>query len=232
MACHYAFIGISCGLVCGMATIVHIQKKQEMGVAYTSNSILMCAVYSGFSTIGWLLPALLCVSKSLDKWNQKCWDTWGLPQKGRFWCWFLGINSTSLACWCVITTLFWDPTWVCWIDLGEGADLNPYKNNLCDQLTNIWFYGVFIVLAIFVNLYLVVDEQLTVQFSKGEDREDVVNMQQTSPYDAAIAYHDEMATDPESMPIRVEVPDAKQGNLMHRIQTATEPRMETDRAEL
>ncbi|KAJ3016986.1 UNVERIFIED_CONTAM: hypothetical protein HDU68_011917 [Siphonaria sp. JEL0065] len=198
MAMHFGFIAISCALVCGMAALVHIQKRQEDGVSYTSPSILMTAIYSGISTFGWLFPTVFCASKSLDRANQNVWDHLGVKQKARFWFWFLAMNSTSLIMWSVITTLFWDVTWVCWIGKGEGAELNPYEGGLCNQLTNIWFYAIFVVLAIFVNLYLVVDEQLNIHFTKGEDNEiDEMNL-------VDHPYKDITATSQESAPIRTQ----------------------------
>ncbi|KAJ3018509.1 UNVERIFIED_CONTAM: hypothetical protein HDU68_011129 [Siphonaria sp. JEL0065] len=82
--------------------------------------------------------------------------------------------------------------------MGEGAELNPYEGGLCNQLTNIWFYAIFVVLAIFVNLYLVVDEQLNIQFTKGEDNEiDEMNL-------VDHPYKDLSATSQESAPIRTQ----------------------------
>ncbi|KAI8616489.1 hypothetical protein BC830DRAFT_1117796 [Chytriomyces sp. MP71] len=173
MAIHYAFIAISSALVSGMAFLVAIQRRQEAGVTYTAPSIWFTGIYAGLSTIAWIIATLLCASKTLNRANKKWWNWLGVRQKARFWFWFLGINTTSLVCWSVITTLFWDVTWVCWMGKGEGAELNPFQENLCDQLANLWFYAIFLVLALAMNMWLVVDEQLTVQFKIGEDVEDV-----------------------------------------------------------
>ncbi|KAJ3099832.1 hypothetical protein HK100_004828 [Physocladia obscura] len=172
MAMHYGFIAISCGLVCGMAAQVAITKKTQEGVAYEMDSIMMTAVSAGLSTFAWFVPTFLCAVPALDRAFQRFFDRIRFVQKSRFWVWFLLVNGGSLCLWTVITTLFWDVTWVCWIDLGDGAELNPYESDVCDQLTNIWFYAVFVVGAIFINLYLVVDEQMKLQFANGEDKEE------------------------------------------------------------
>ncbi|KAJ3348899.1 hypothetical protein HDU83_000955 [Entophlyctis luteolus] len=171
MSLHYAFIAISAGLVCGMAAQVAITKKTKAGVTYDFDSILLTAIYTGLSTPVWLLASVFCVWKGAYAANERFWDRVKVTRKIRFWWWFLIINATSLAMWAVITTLFWDVTWVCWIGLGSGADLNPYEPDVCDQLTNIWFYAAFVALGVFANLYMIVDDNMKQQFASGEDTE-------------------------------------------------------------
>ncbi|KAI9350841.1 hypothetical protein BDR26DRAFT_851619 [Obelidium mucronatum] len=184
-----------------MATLVIVQHRVEIGVSYTAPSILMTAIYTGLSTFAWIVPTVLCASQSIDRAHQALWDRLGVNQKKRFWFWFLMINSTSLIMWSVITTLFWDVTWVCWIGRGEGAELNPYEGGLCNQLTNIWFYAIFVVLAVFVNLFLVVDEQLGVQYTKGEDKGETDSV--SSEYGlTSVPYKDLNASSQEKAPIR------------------------------
>ncbi|KAJ3099831.1 hypothetical protein HK100_004827 [Physocladia obscura] len=164
------------------------------------DSILMTAIFAGISTAAWLVPTFLCAVPVLDRAFQAFWDRHRVSQKMRFWVWYLFVNAGSLALWSVITTLFWDVTWVCWVDLGDGAELNPYESDVCDQLTNIWFYAVFVVAAIFVNLYLVVDEQMQVQFATGEDK-----TQELSNVNTIYPYGTTGATDLEMKPIAPEI---------------------------
>ncbi|KAJ3072634.1 hypothetical protein HDU98_003212 [Podochytrium sp. JEL0797] len=165
MACHYLGVSVSCGLTCAMASLVHTRKK-ALQVPYPTNSIYFCAVYSGLCTIAYLYPAVLCASKRLTRWHERALDSIGVTQPIRFWIWFLGVNATAFGAWCVISAMFWDPTFVCWDQLGEAPEWNPYLPSECDQLTNIWFYGIFIVFAIFGNLYIVVDEQIQIVLGK------------------------------------------------------------------
>ncbi|KAJ3122083.1 hypothetical protein HK100_012133 [Physocladia obscura] len=195
MAMHYGFIAISCGLVCGMAAQVAITKKTQDGVTYEMDSIMMTAVSAGLSTVAWFVPTLLCAVPALDRAFQRFFDRIRFVQKSRFWVWFLLVNGGSFCLWTVITTLFWDVTWVCWIDLGDGAELNPYESDVCDQLTNIWFYSVFVVGAIFINLYLVVDEQMKLQFANGEDKEEDLIKLNHVYYSDEDNYNDACASD-------------------------------------
>ncbi|KAJ3400683.1 hypothetical protein CcCBS67573_g05217 [Chytriomyces confervae] len=170
MACHFSFLAVTSALVAGMAGQVAIQNKHENGVYFTQNSILATFIYLVFSTAIWVYSAIICMFQAVDEGNQSFWDYVGVNQKRRFWFWFLGVNGTSFAMWVVITTLFWDVTWVCWIGKGEGAEINPYSGGVCNQLTNIWFYAIFNVIAVFINFWLVVEDQLVLVERAGVER--------------------------------------------------------------
>ncbi|KAI8616488.1 hypothetical protein BC830DRAFT_1080568 [Chytriomyces sp. MP71] len=161
-ACHFSFLAVTSALVAAMGALVAIQNRQEAGVTYTMASIMATTIYLIFSTVVWIFSVILCLSPTVNHGHERFWDSIGVNQSMRFWIWFLVINVTCFAMWVVITTLFWDVTWVCWMGKGQGADLNPFQENLCDQLTNIWFYGIFNICAVAGNLWLIVDEQIAV----------------------------------------------------------------------
>ncbi|KAI8616487.1 hypothetical protein BC830DRAFT_196862 [Chytriomyces sp. MP71] len=198
MGCHFAFLSLSSGIVGAIAILVLVQKKTEEGITFSQQSLWMVAVFSLLSVFLWGYPAILCIAPKLSAAHERMLDRIGFTQKARFWVWFLLINSISFALWCVITTLYWDITWVCWIGHKEGAELNPFESNVCDQLTNIWFYAIFNAAAILANLFLVVDEQLNFEVAIGRDVEKVMERNSAA---AVSWYADTTASDMEKKPI-------------------------------
>ncbi|KAJ3384940.1 hypothetical protein HDU84_002567 [Entophlyctis sp. JEL0112] len=215
MSLHYAFLGVSAGLVCGMAAQVAITKKTRAGVSFSIDSVMMTAIYTGLSAPVWLIASVFCIWKGAYAANESFWDRLKLTKKIRFWWWLLVINGTSLAMWAVITTLFWDVTWICWIGLGSGADLNPYESDVCDQLTNIWFYAAFVVCGVFVNLYLVVDDNMKLQFASGEDTEvkNIENMNFPKGFEIDYPYNE---VPPRTLPPRNHPPRTLQQQQHHQ----------------
>ncbi|KAJ3387172.1 hypothetical protein CcCBS67573_g03538 [Chytriomyces confervae] len=199
--CHFLFLGISCAIVTAIAILVLATRRTEVGISYTMADVWMVAIYSGLSAIWWTYAAVLFAFPAINRMNERFWDRHGMNQKRRFWFWFLFVNALSFSLWSVITTLFWDVTWVCWIGKGQGAELNPFQHNVCDQLTNIWFYAIFNAGAILVNLWLVVDEQLTFEVAR-KDVRDMSLSASSSSSKLEILYSDSTASDLEKKPFK------------------------------
>ncbi|KAI9324477.1 hypothetical protein BDR26DRAFT_264442 [Obelidium mucronatum] len=185
--CHFLFILFNCAILIPLTYVIHeTELSSDLLIAY--RSVLFTRYLTIVATVFYLWTLFVLAFDKLGALNAKLWRAvLGLKRRGLFWGSFVFVNMQQSILWVVVSVLFWDVNWIC-TSKGEGAELIPFGVSIdiiylkkgftsffvglkfhhmfillqenCNELSSVWWYAIFNALAIYVNLILIVMEEL------------------------------------------------------------------------